>query len=68
MLRRTLNFITKYLDKNMENKVVFVTEAEIDSDDPKEILKKVRAVRRAVKNGVNSIDGVKATRIYNKDK
>ena len=70
MLNRISNFMRKSStgNKNMENrKVVFIVEAEIDSDS-KQVVKKIRAVRNAVKNGVNSIEGVKATRIQNKDK
>jgi len=48
-------------------KIVFIAEADIDSDS-KHILKKIRAVRNAVKKGINSIEGVNATRIQNKDK
>ena len=48
-------------------KVIFIVEADIDSDS-KQVAKKIRAVRNAVKVGVNSIDGVKAIRIQNKEK
>ena len=48
-------------------KVIFIVEADIDSDS-KQVAKKIRAVRNAVKKGINSIPGVKATRIQNKDK
>ena len=50
-----------------KRKVVFIAEADIDSDS-KQVLKKIRAVRNAVKKGINSIEGVKATRIQNRDK
>lgn len=49
-------------------KVVFIVEADVQGGHEKEIVKKIRAVRSAVKTGVNSIEGVKATRILNKDK
>lgn len=49
-------------------KVVFIVEADVQGERQKEIIKKIRAVRSAVKNGVNSIAGVKTTRIQNKDK
>jgi len=53
----------------METKtVIFIVEADIAGDNPVKIKKKIRAVRAAVKAGVNSIEGVKATRIQNKDK
>ena len=48
-------------------KVIFIVEAEINSGT-KQVVKKIRAVRNAVKSGINSIEGVKATRIQNKDK
>ena len=48
-------------------KVVFIVEVEIDPN-LKRITKTIRAVRNAVKKGINSIEGVKATRIQNKDK
>ena len=49
-------------------KVIFIVEADVSGERQKEIIKKIRAVRSAVKTGVNSIEGVKATRISNKDK
>ena len=52
----------------MKTKIIFIVEADIYEDDSKQIAKKIRAVRNAVKVGVNSIDGVKAIRIQNKDK
>jgi len=69
MLKRISNYIKNYLgNKHMEKrKVVFIAEADIDSDS-KQVLKKIRAVRNAVKKGINSIEGVKAIRIQNKDK
>ena len=51
----------------MKTKIIFIVEADIDSDS-KQVTKKIRAVRNAVKNGINSIEGVKAIRIQNKDK
>lgn len=51
-----------------KRKVVFIVEADVSGERQKEIIKKIRAVRSAVKTGVNSIEGVKATRIANKDK
>jgi len=51
-----------------KNKIIFIVEADVQSEHKKESLKKIRAVRSAVKTGVNSIEGVKATRISNKDK
>ena len=69
MLKRISSYIKNYLEnKHMKKiKIVFIAEADIDSDS-KHILKKIRAVRNAVKKGINSIEGVKATRIQNKDK
>jgi len=69
MLKNISSFIKSYSgNKKMETrKVIFIVEADIDSDS-KQVTKKIRAVRNAVKNGINSIDGVKATRIQNKDK
>ena len=69
MLKNILSFIKSYSgNKKMETKkVIFIVEAEINSGT-KQVVKKIRAVRNAVKNGVNSIEGVKATRIQNKDK
>jgi len=52
----------------MKTKVIFIVEVDIQVDNPKQVVKKIRVVRNAVKLGVNSIDGVKATRIKNKDK
>lgn len=53
----------------MENKkVVFIVEADVSAEREKQVIKKIRAVRAAVKTGVNSIEGVKAIRISNKDK
>ena len=49
-------------------KIIFIVEADINEDNPKLVVKKIRAVRTAVKNGINSIEGVRATRIHNKDK
>ena len=71
MLSNILNFIKKSStgDRKMETKkVVFIVEADVQGGHEKEIVKKIRAVRSAVKTGVNSIKGVKATRISNKDK
>jgi len=51
----------------MKTKIIFIVEAEVDSET-KQVVKKIRAVRNAVKNGINSIEGVKAIRIQNKDK
>ena len=70
MLKRISSFIKNYSDKGKKmekRKVIFIVEADIQADR-KKIIKKIRAVRKAVKNGVNSIEGVKATRIQNKDK
>jgi len=69
MLKRISSFIKSYLgNKKMETrKIIFIVEADIDSD-LKQISKKIRAIRSAVKKGINSVDGVKATRIQNKDK
>lgn len=66
-----LTSILKYFkrEKKMETKkVIFIVEATVQGEREKEITKKIRAVRSAVKIGVNSLKGVKATRIYNKDK
>jgi len=49
-------------------KVIFIVEADVKDENAGKIVKKIRAVRSAVKKGVNSIEGVKATRIQNKDK
>ena len=49
-----------------KRKVIFIAEADIDSDS-KHITKKIRAIRNTVKKGINSIEGVKAIRIQNKD-
>ena len=71
MLKRILSFTKKSStgNKNMETrKVIFIVEADVQSEHQKGIIKKIRAVRSAVKTGVNSIEGVKATRIQNKDK
>jgi len=52
----------------METKTVtFIVDATIKYNKKKEDTKKIRAVRKAVKIGVNSIEGVEATRIQNKD-
>jgi len=70
MLKNISSFIKKFSmgNKKMETrKVIFIVEADIDSDS-KQVTKKIRAVRSAVKKGINSIEGVKATRIQNKDK
>ena len=69
MLKNISSFIKSYSgNKKMETKkVIFIVEAEVDSET-KQVVKKIRAVRNAVKNGVNSIEGVKAIRIQNKDK
>ena len=70
MLKNISSFIKKFLmgNKKMETKkVIFIVEADIDSDS-KRVTKKIRAVRSAVKKSINSIEGVKATRIQNKDK
>ena len=70
MLKNISSFIKKFLmgNKKMETKkVIFIVEAEINSGT-KQVVKKIRAVRSAVKKGINSIPGVKATRIQNKDK
>jgi hypothetical protein len=69
MLKNILSFIKSYSgNKKMETKkVIFIVEADIDSET-KQVVKKIRAVRDAVKKGINSIEGVKATRIQNKDK
>ena len=70
MLKHISSFIKKFSmeNKKMETrKVIFIVEADIDSDS-KQVAKKIRAVRNAVKVGVNSIDGVKAIRIQNKEK
>lgn len=56
-------------NKKMEKrKVIFIVEANVSGGRKKEILKKIRAVRSAVKTSINGIEGVKATRISNKDK
>jgi len=70
MLKRISNYINSCSgNKKMETKtVIFIVEADIAGDNPVKIKKKIRAVRAAVKAGVNSIEGVKATRIQNKDK
>jgi hypothetical protein len=71
MLNSISNFIKRFStgNKKMETKkVIFVVEANVSGERQKEIIKKIRAVRSAVKIGVNSIEGVKATRIANKDK
>ncbi len=71
MLKRISSFIKNYSDKGKKmetRKVTFIVEADVQGEHPKQILKKIRAVRTAVKQGINSIDGVKATRIQNKDK
>ena len=71
MLKRILNFIKRSStgSKKMEKKkVIFIVEADIQEENPTRIIKKIRAVRKQVKIGVNSIEGVKATRISNKDK
>ena len=71
MLKNISSFIKTFSmgNKKMENrKVVFIVEADVSGERQKEILKKIRAVRSAVKAGVNSIKGVKITRIANKDK
>lgn len=70
MLKRILNFTRKFLARNKKveiKKVIFIVEADIMEDNPGRIKKKIRAVRQAVKTGINSIEGVKATRIQNKD-
>jgi len=69
MLKNISSFIKSYSgNKKMETKkVIFIVEAEINSGT-KQVVKKIRAVRNAVKKGINSIEGVKATRIQNKDK
>ena len=71
MLKRISSFIKNYSGKGKQmekRKVIFIVEADVQSEHPKERLKRIRAVRSAVKKGINSIDGVKATRIQNKDK
>ena len=50
-----------------KNKVIFIVEVNISADDTKLALKKLREARKAVKVGINSIEGVKAVRIVNKD-
>ena len=70
MLKNISSFIKKFStgNKKMETrKVIFIVEADIDSGT-KQVTKKIRAVRSAVKKGINSIEGVKAIRIQNKDK
>ena len=70
MLKNISSFIKKFStgNKKMETKkVIFIVEAELNSDT-KQVTKKIRAIRSAVKKGINSIPGVKATRIQNKDK
>jgi len=70
MLKNISSFIKTFSmgNKKMETrKVIFIVEAEIDADS-KQVVKKIRAIRNAVKKGINSIEGVKATRIQNKDK
>ena len=70
MLKNISSFIKTFSmgNKKMEpRKVVFIVEAEINSGT-KQVVKKIRAVRNAVKKGINSIEGVKAIRIQNKDK
>ena len=70
MLKNISSFIKKFLmgNKKMETKkVIFIVEAEINSGT-KQVVKKIRAVRNAVKSGINSIEGVKAIRIQNKEK
>jgi len=71
MFQRILNFIRKSSDKDKKmetRKVIFIVEADVKDENAGKIVKKIRAVRSAVKKGVNSIEGVKATRIQNKDK
>ena len=68
MLKNISNFMKKFStgSRQMENrKVVFIVEANVNGEREKEFTRKIRAVRTAVKTGVNSIEGVKATRIQN---
>ena len=51
-----------------KKKIIFIVEADVEGKNAHEVTKKIRAVRKVVKVNVNSIDGVKATRISNKDK
>jgi len=70
MLKNISSFIKSYSgNKKMgTKKIIFIVEADIQEENPTRIIKKIRAVRKQVKIGVNSIEGVKATRIANKDK
>ena len=70
MLKNISSFIKTFSmgNKKMEaKKVIFIVEADIDSGT-KQVTKKIRAIRSAVKKGINSVEGVKAIRIQNKDK
>lgn len=51
-----------------KKKIIFIVEAEVEGKNDAWVTKNIRAVRKAVKIGVNSIDGVRATRISNKEK
>ena len=52
----------------MKKKIIFIVEAEVEGKNPKDVLKRTRAVRSAIKRSINALDGARATRIQNKDK
>ena len=48
-------------------KITFIVETTINAESPKNHIKKIRAVRRAIKKCVNPIEGVKVVQIKHKD-